>query len=161
MELHELRPAEDAKRKRKRVGRGRGSGYGKTSGRGMKGQNARSGGGVRPGFEGGQTPLWRRTPDPRGTGFQDPWDIEFTPVNLKRLMLAGFRKGEEVTPKALREAGVIDSAGELVVILGRGELEYPLIVRAHRFSESARAKIEAAGGVVEELPWQRGGRRTR
>lgn len=161
MKLHELKPAEGAKKRRKRVGRGVASGYGKTAGRGTKGQNARSGGGVRPGFEGGQTPLWQRTPKPRGAGFQDPWRVEFTPVNLKRVVLAGFREGDEVTPETLAEAGVIKRADELVVVLGRGDLEYPLIVKAHRFSKSARAKIEAAGGVVEELPWQRGQRRTR
>jgi large subunit ribosomal protein L15 len=161
MKLHELKPAEGAKKARKRVGRGISSGYGKTAGRGTKGQNARSGGGVRPGFEGGQTPLWKRIPSPRGTGFRDPWRVEFTPVNVRRLVLAGFEEGDEVTPETLAEAGVIDSPGELIVILGRGDIDYPLAVKAHRFSKSARAKIEEAGGVVEELPWQRGGRRTR
>lgn len=161
MELHELKPAEGAKKERKRVGRGRGSGYGKTAGRGTKGQNARSGGGVRPGFEGGKTPLWQRRPKPRGADFQDPWKVEFTPVNIKRLVLAGFEEGDEVTPEALAQEGVIEGSDELVAILGRGELDYPLIVKAHRFSDSARAKIEEAGGVVEELPWQRGGYRTR
>ncbi len=161
MKLHELKPAEGAKKSRKRVGRGTGSGYGKTAGRGMKGQNARSGGGVRPGFEGGQNPLWKRVPNPPGTGFRDPWRVEFTPVNVKRLMLAGFEEGDEVTPETLVEAGVIKRADELVAILGRGEIDYALTVKAHRFSKSARAKIEEAGGVVEELPWQRGGRRTR
>lgn len=161
MKLHELKPAEGAKKKRKRKGRGVSSGYGKTAGRGTKGQNARSGGGVRPGFEGGQTPLWQRLPNPRGTDFRDPWRVRFTPVNVKRLTLAGFGEGDEVTPQTLAEAGVIDSADELVVILGSGEIDFALAVRAHRFSESARAKIEEAGGVVEELPWQRGGHRTR
>lgn len=161
MKLHELKPAEGAKKGRKRVGRGTGSGYGKTAGRGMKGQNARSGGGVRPGFEGGQTPLWQRLPAPRGTGFDDPWQVEFTPVNVKRIVLAGFEEGDEVTPETLAKAGVISRADELVVILGQGEIDYPLMVKAHRFSKSARAKIQDAGGVVEELPWQRGGYRTR
>ena len=159
--MHELKPAEGAKKRRKRVGRGTGSGHGKTAGRGMKGQNARSGGGVRPGFEGGQTPLWQRTPEPPGTGFVDPWRVEFTPVNVKRIVLAGFEEGDEVTPETLADAGVIDRADELVAILGRGEIDYALTVKAHRFSKSARAKIEDAGGVVEELPWGRGGRRTR
>jgi len=161
MKLHELKPAEGAKKPRKRVGRGTGSGHGKTAGRGMKGQNARSGGGVRPGFEGGQTPLWQRTPEPAGTGFDDPWQMEFTPVNVKRIVLAGFEEGDEVTPASLAEAGVIGHADELVAVLGRGEIDYALTVKAHRFSKSARAKIEEAGGTVEELPWQRGGRRTR
>jgi len=161
MKLHELKPAEGAKKERKRVGRGTGSGYGKTAGRGMKGQNARSGGGVRPGFEGGQNPLWKRVPSPRGTGFRDPWKVEFTPVNIKRIMLAGFEEGDEVSPETLTEAGVLNSARELVVVLGRGDIDHALTVKAHRFSKSARAKIEDAGGVVEELPWQRGGHRTR
>ncbi len=161
MKLHELKPAEGSKHGRKRVGRGRGSGYGKTAGRGTKGQNARSGGGVRPGFEGGQTPLWQRRPKERGEDFIDPWRVSFTPVNLKRIALADFPEGAEVTPQSLAEAGIIQRADELVVILARGDLEKPLVVKAHRFSKSARAKIEAAGGTVEELPWQRGGHRTR
>ena len=161
MKLHELKPAEGAKKERKRVGRGRGSGYGKTAGRGTKGQNARSGGGVRPGFEGGQNPLWKRVPSPRGTGFRDPWKVEFTPVNIKRIVLAGFEEGDEVSPEALVEAGVLNSGKQLVVVLGRGDIDYALTVKAHRFSKSARTKIEEAGGVVEELPWQRGGYRTR
>ncbi len=161
MKLHELKPAEGAKKNRKRVGRGRGSGYGKTAGRGTKGQNARSGGGVRPGFEGGQNPLWKRVPSPRGTGFRDPWKVEFTPVNIKRIVLAGFEEGDEVSPESLVEAGVLNSGKELVVVLGRGDIDYSLTVKAHRFSKSARTKIEEAGGVVEELPWQRGGHRTR
>ncbi len=161
MKLHELKPADGEKKNRKRVGRGRASGYGKTAGRGMKGQNARSGGGVRPGFEGGQTPLWQRLPDPRGTGFSDPWRVEFTPVNVKRIVLAGFAEGDVVTPDTLAEAGVIDDASEWIAVLGRGEIDFALTVKAHRFSNSARAKIEEAGGTVEELPWQRGGRRTR
>jgi large subunit ribosomal protein L15 len=161
MKLHELRPAEGAKKRQKRVGRGIGSGHGKTAGRGMKGQNSRSGGGVRPDFEGGQTPLWQRTPEPPGTGFNDPWQVEFIPVNVKRIVLAGFEEGDEVTPESMAEAGIIAAADELVAILGRGEIDYALTVKAHRFSESARAKIEEAGGIVEELPWQRGNRRTR
>lgn len=159
MKPHELKPAEGAVKRRKRVGRGIAAGQGKTAGRGTKGQKARSGGGVRPYFEGGQLPLVRKLPFARGVGFRDPWRVRFTPVNLKRL--AGFQKGSDVTPEALVEAGVIKRADELVVILGRGELKHPLTVKAHRFSDSARAKIEAAGGVVEELPWQRGGYRTR
>jgi large subunit ribosomal protein L15 len=159
MKLHELRPAVGAKKKRKRVGRGRAAGQGKTAGRGTKGQNSRSGGGVRPGFEGGQTPLWQRTPKPRGTDFQDPWRVRFTPVNLERL--ASFQEGEKVTPETLVKAGVIKRADELVAILGRGEIKHPLAIKAHRFSNSAKAKIEAVGGEIEELPWQRGGYRTR
>jgi large subunit ribosomal protein L15 len=87
--------------------------------------------------------------------------VEFTPVNVKRIVLAGFGEGDEVTPESLAEAGIIGSARELVAVLGRGDIDYPLTVRAHRFSRGARAKIEEAGGTVEELPWQRGGHRTR
>ncbi|HEY67878.1 MAG TPA: 50S ribosomal protein L15 [Thermoflexia bacterium] len=159
MKLHELRPAEGAVKRRKRVGRGIAAGQGKTAGRGTKGQKARSGGGVRPYFEGGQLPLVRKLPFARGVGFRDPWRVRFTPVNLERL--AVFQEGAEVTPEALAEAGIIKRADELVVILGHGELNHPLTVKAHRFSASARAKIEAAGGSVEELPWRRGGYRTR
>ena len=159
MKLHELRPQEGALKKRKRVGRGIAAGQGKTAGRGTKGQNARSGGGVRPYFEGGQLPLVRKLPFARGVGFRDPWRVQFTPVNLERLAI--FQMGTEVTPEMLVDAGIIKRADELVVILGRGELDHPLTVKAHRFSASARAKIEAAGGVVEELAWRRGGYRTR
>lgn len=159
MKLHELKPVEGAAKKRKRVGRGTAAGQGKTAGRGTKGQNARSGGGVRPYFEGGQLPLVRRLPFARGVSFRDPWRVQFTPVNLERLLV--FEKGTEVTPEMLVEARIIKRADELVVILGRGDLKHPLTVKAHRFSITARAKIEAAGGVVEELPWRRGGYRTR
>lgn len=159
MKLHELKPVEGAAKKRKRVGRGTAAGQGKTAGRGTKGQNARSGGGVRPYFEGGQLPLVRRLPFARGVSFRDPWRVQFTSVNLERLLV--FEKGTEVTPEMLVEARIIKRADELVVILGRGDLKHPLTVKAHRFSITARAKIEAAGGVVEELPWRRGGYRTR
>ncbi|MCP4538578.1 MAG: 50S ribosomal protein L15 [Chloroflexi bacterium] len=159
MKLHDLRPAEGSKKKRKRAGRGIAAGRGKTAGRGMKGQKARSGGSLPPYFEGGQLPLVRKLPFARGVGFRDPWRVRFTPVNLDRLDV--FLEGSEVTPETLVEAGIIKRADELVVILGSGELECPLTIKAHRFSASAREKIETAGGVVEELPWQRGGYRTR
>jgi large subunit ribosomal protein L15 len=159
LKLHELRSADGAVRKRKRVGRGIGSGSGKTAGRGTKGQNARSGGGVSPYFEGGQLPLVRKLPFARGVGFRDPWRVEFTSVNLKRL--SAFGKGAEVTPETLVRAGIIKREDELVAVLGRGELDRALVVKAHRFSASARAKIEAAGGTAVDLPWQRGGHRTR
>jgi large subunit ribosomal protein L15 len=159
VKLHDLKPAEGAGKRRKRVGRGISAGQGKTAGRGQKGQNARSGGGVKPYFEGGQLPLVRKLPFARGVGFRDPWRVEFTPVNVERLSV--FRKGTEVSPETLAEAGIIESADEWVVILGRGELKKSLTVKAHRFSNSAKEKIEAAGGTVEELPWQRGGYRTR
>lgn len=159
MKLHDLKPAKGAVRKRKRVGRGIAAGQGKTAGRGTKGQRARSGVGIPPYFEGGQLPLVRKLPFARGVGFRNPWRIRFTPVNLERL--AGFQPGSEVSPEVLAQAGIIKSANELVVILGQGELKHALTVRAHRFSASAREKIEAVGGMVEELPWQRGGHRTR
>ncbi|HIE38442.1 MAG TPA: 50S ribosomal protein L15 [Anaerolineales bacterium] len=159
MKLHELRPAEGTKKRRKRVGRGIAAGQGKTAGRGTKGQRARSGGSLPPYFEGGQLPLVRKLPFVRGVGFRDPWRVHFKPVNVERLN--GFRRGSVVTPEKLAEAGIIKRPDELVVILGRGELKKALTVKAHRFSAGARAKIEAAGGTVEELPWQRGGRRTR
>lgn len=159
MKLHDLKPTEGAAKRRKRVGRGIAAGQGKTAGRGTKGQKARSGGGVALYFEGGQLPLVRKLPFARGVGFRNPWRARFTPVNLERL--AGFREGTEVTPEKLAEAGIIKRADELVVILGRGELKKSLQVKAHRFSASARAKIEAAGGAAKELPWRRGGYRTR
>jgi large subunit ribosomal protein L15 len=114
---------------------------------------------VRPYFEGGQLPLVRKIPFMRGVGFRDPWHVQFTPVNLERLSV--FEEGAEVTPDVLVEAGIIKGTDELVVILGRGEVERSLTVKAHRFSASARAKIEDAGGKVVELPWERGGYRTR
>jgi len=159
VKLHDLKPAEGATKKSKRVGRGIAAGQGKTAGRGTKGQNSRSGGGVRPYFEGGQLPLVRKLPFARGVGFSDPWRVQFTPVNLGRL--DAFENGAEVTPETLCEAGLIKSAGELVVVLGDGDIDRPLNVSAHRFSASAKAKIEQAGGSVEELPWTRGGYRTR
>ena len=144
MDLSELRPAQGKKRARKRVGRGMGSGAGKTSGRGHKGQGARSGGGVRPGFEGGQMPLTRRVPK---RGFHNLFRTEYTPVNLDGL--GAFAAGEEVTPETLRARGLVRRG--LVKVLGRGDLDRALVVKAHGFSQSARRKIEAAGGSVEVL----------
>ncbi|MBN1955728.1 MAG: 50S ribosomal protein L15 [Anaerolineae bacterium] len=159
MKLHDLCPSEGSKKSRKRVGRGIAAGQGKTAGRGMKGQRARSGGSLPPYFEGGQLPLVRKLPFVRGVGFRDPWRVHFTPVNIGRL--ERFPDGSVVTPKQLAQAGIIKRPDELVAILGRGELSRSLKVKAHRFSASARSSIEANGGVVEELAWQRGGRRTR
>ncbi len=159
MKLHDLQPAEGSKKRRKRKGIGIAAGQGKTGGRGTKGQKARSGGSIPPYFEGGQLPLVRKLPFARGVGFRNPWRARFTPVNVDRL--AQFAPGSVVTPEELADAGLIRDPDEWVVILGRGELDIPLTVKAHRFSASARAKIEAAGGTVEELPWERGGYRTR
>jgi large subunit ribosomal protein L15 len=160
MKLHDLNPPEGAKKSRKRVGRGIAAGQGKTAGRGTKGQRARSGGGVRPYFEGGQLPLVRKLPFARGVGFQNPFRVEYKPVNVKRLV-KHFADGAEVSPETLAEVGIIKSPDDLVAILGEGQLDRAYNVRAHRISAGARAKIEAAGGTVEELPVQRGGYRTR
>lgn len=157
MKLHDLSPPKGAKRKRKRVGRGHAAGQGKSAGRGTKGQNARSGGGVRPYFEGGQLPLVRRLPHKRG--FHNPFQKDYAIVNVERLN-EGFEAGTEVGPQLLAEAGIIKSATLPVKVLGRGGLEKPLTVRAHAFSDTARSKIEAAGGAIEvlELKWVRGRR---
>lgn len=150
MELHELRPTPGSKKRRKRVGRGMASGSGKTSGRGMKGQGARSGGGKGPYFEGGQLPLVRRLPFRRG--FNNIHRVEYKPVNLARIQEKFGDSGQEVTPEALIEAGIIKRSDKAVAILGDGELTFALAIKAHRFSKSAQAKIEAAGGTVEVLP---------
>jgi large subunit ribosomal protein L15 len=150
MELHELRPVSGSKKRRKRVGRGMASGTGKTSGRGMKGQGARSGGGKGPYFEGGQLPLVRRLPFRRG--FTNIHRVEYKPVNLARIQAVFGDSGQEVTPEALIEAGIIKRSDKAVAILGDGELTSALIIKAHRFSKNAQAKIEAAGGTVELLP---------
>jgi large subunit ribosomal protein L15 len=152
MKLHDLRPDPGAKKKRKRVGRGIAAGQGKTAGRGTKGQNARSGGGVSLYFEGGQLPLARRLPYKRG--FTNVNKVYYTPVNLGRL--AGFEFGDvEVTPDILAQIGVIKKATEPVVILGEGDINEPLTIKAHRFSKSAKKKIEAAGGTIEILSLER------
>ena len=160
MKLHDLHPAEGAKKSRKRVGRGISAGQGKTAGRGTKGQKARSGGNVPPYFEGGQLPLVRKLPFVRGYNFFNPYKVEFEPVNLDELA-ARFEEGDEVSPKTLAAVGLIKHEDDLVVVLGRGEIDRALEIRAHRISESARTKVEEAGGSVELLPWSRGGYRTR
>ncbi len=149
MKLHDLRPPEGARKPRKRVGRGIAAGQGKTAGRGTKGQAARSGGTKGPYFEGGQLPLVRRLPFKRG--FTNIFKVQYVPVNLYRL--EGFA-ADEVSPETLAAAGIIKSASLPVAILGTGELDRPLVVKAHRFSASARAKIEEAGGTAEELSWE-------
>ncbi|MEM5636588.1 50S ribosomal protein L15 [Bacillus toyonensis] len=141
MKLHELKPAEGSRKVRNRVGRGIGSGNGKTAGKGHKGQNARSGGGVRLGFEGGQTPLFRRLPK---RGFTNINRKEFTIVNLSTLNR--FEDGTEVTPELLLETGVISKLNDGVKILASGAVEKKLTVKAHKFSSSAKEAIEAAGG---------------
>ncbi len=147
MKLSDLKPAEGSVRAVYRKGRGIGSGNGKTAGKGHKGQNARSGGGVRPGFEGGQMPLQRRLPK---RGFSNyPFKKVYQPVNI--CVLNDFDDGAVVTAEELYERNMISSKTLPVKILGDGELEKKLSVKAEKFSESAKAKIEAAGGKVEVL----------
>jgi large subunit ribosomal protein L15 len=146
MKLHELRSPKGARKPRRRLGRGLGSGRGTTAGKGTKGQKARTGGGVPPYFEGGQLPLVKRLPYRRG--FVNPNRVEYQAVNLDDL--ARFESGSVVGPDELVSAGLVDDK-ELVKILATGELPHALTVRAHRFSRTARERIEAAGGQVEEL----------
>ncbi|HKW92590.1 MAG TPA: 50S ribosomal protein L15 [Methylomirabilota bacterium] len=150
MRLEDLRPAAGSTRKRKRLGRGPGSGQGKTAGKGHKGLNARSGGGVRLGFEGGQMPLYRRLPK---RGFL-PYGgkTEFAIVNVGELA-ARFAKGSVIDPDALASSGLIRKSGRSAVkVLGDGDVAHALTVRVHKVSESAKQKLEAAGGRVEVLP---------
>jgi large subunit ribosomal protein L15 len=146
MKLHELKPAEGSRKERKRLGRGIGSGQGKTAGKGHKGQNARSGGGVRLGFEGGQTPLFQRLPK---RGFTNINRKDFAVVNLDALNR--FEDGTEVTPELLIEAGIVKSEKAGIKILAKGNVEKKLSVKAHKFSSAAVAAIEAAGGQTEVL----------
>jgi large subunit ribosomal protein L15 len=152
--LHNLVPDPGSRHSKKRVGRGEGSGVGKTSGRGHKGSKQRSGGQISPRYEGGQMPLHMRLPKLRGPLAKTampigPFRTYMTPVNLSRL--AGFGKGEEVSPETLVEKGIIKKASERVKILGNGELSQALTVKAHGFSASAMAKIQAAGGTAEVI----------
>jgi len=144
MDLSRLNPAPGSQKKRKRVGRGEGSGHGKTSCRGHKGQKARSGGGPRPGFEGGQMPLKRRVPK---RGFHNPFRDIPAIVNVSQLEI--FAPGSEVTPQLLQQRGVVRAREARIKILGDGSLSKALIVKAHGFSSKAKEKIEAVGGKVE------------
>ncbi|MDR2006089.1 MAG: 50S ribosomal protein L15 [Acidaminococcales bacterium] len=146
MKLHELSPAPGSRKKSVRVGRGLGSGLGKTSGRGQKGQNSRSGGGTRPGFEGGQRPLYLRLPK---RGFYNKFGKDFVAINVSALN--AFSDGETADPAAFIERGLIKNLRDGVRILGDGELNRALTVKAMGFSQSAREKIEAAGGKVEVI----------
>ncbi|MFK2826861.1 50S ribosomal protein L15 [Bacillus sp. B190/17] len=146
MKLHELKPAEGSRKARNRVGRGPGSGNGKTAGKGHKGQNARSGGGVRLGFEGGQTPLFRRLPK---RGFTNINRKEYAIVNLDALNR--FDEGTEVTPELLIETGVVRNEKAGIKILAKGNVEKKLTVKAHKFSSAAQEAIEAAGGTTEVI----------
>ena len=146
MKLHEMKYTEGARQKRYRVGRGHGSGNGKTAGRGQKGQNSRSGGGVRLGFEGGQTPLARRLPKRGFTNFNRK---EYAIVNVASLNK--FEDGTEVTAELLIECGLVKKELDGIKILGEGELEKKLTVKANKFSKSAIATIEQAGGKAEAI----------
>ena len=146
--LHNLRPTPGARKREKRIGRGYGSGHGgHESTRGTKGQKSRSGGGVRPTFEGGQTHFWMRFPK---RGFKNPLRIEYAIVNVGTLD-KHFKAGDVVTPEVLVERGIIKDLKDGLKVLGDGELTVALTVRAHKFSKAAREKIEAAGGKAEEV----------
>lgn len=144
MKLDDLRPAAGANKKRKRVGRGDGSGHGKTSGRGHKGQGARSGGNTKPGFEGGQMPLQRRLPK---RGFHNPFRVEMSVVNLGQIDV--LPAGTEITPEVLIRHGYVSGKNRKIKILGDGSVSKPLTIKAHGFSAKAKEKIEAAGGKAE------------
>lgn len=146
MKLHMLAPSAGAKKNPKRIGRGPGSGHGKTATKGHKGILARSGGGKRPGFEGGQMPLIRRMPK---YGFRYPFRTEYAVINLKSLVTLGTV--EQITPSVLAGAGLIKRKTQLVKILGTGDLSRPVTIQAHKFSKSALEKIQAAGGRAEVI----------
>lgn len=146
MKLHEMTIVPGSKKKRNRIGRGLGSGNGKTAGKGMKGQLSRSGGGKRPGFEGGQMPLYRLLPK---RGFTNIWAKQYAEVNVSTLNR--FENGTTVDPVALVEAGILKNVCDGVRILGNGELEKSLTVVAQGFTKSAQQKIEAAGGKIEVI----------
>jgi len=146
MKLHELRPAEGTTKKRKRLGRGTATGQGKTAGRGQKGQGARSGGGVRIGFEGGQMPLYRRLPK---VGFTNIFRKEYAVVNVCDLDI--FENGAVVTPEELKKVGLVKAEKSGIKILGNGELNKQLTVKANKFSKAAEEKIKASGGKVEVI----------
>ena len=149
MRQDELSPAPGSKKGRKRVGRGDGSGHGTYSGRGCKGQKSRSGYRMSRGFEGGQLPLIKRLP--RKRGFVNIFRTEYSIVNMDKLNM--FETGSEVTPEKLVEAGVVKSLRYPIKILAEGKIEHPLVVKANKFSVAAKAKIEAAGGKVEEVEY--------
>lgn len=146
MKLHDLKPAPGAKKRRKRIGRGPGSGHGKTATKGHKGILARSGGGKRPGFEGGQMPLIRRLPK---FGFTNPFRTEYAVVNVRSF--ENWSGGDTVTPQAMVDAGLVKRKTLPIKILGTGALKKSLVIQAHKFSKSAEEKIRAAGGRVEVI----------
>jgi large subunit ribosomal protein L15 len=146
MKLHELSPAKGSRKAPKRLGRGVASGTGKTAGRGTKGYNSRSGGGTRPGYEGGQMPLHRRLPK---RGFTNIFKKNIAVINIRDL--AKFDKGSVVDSEALIQAGLVKGQRDGIKLLGQGEIKYSLDIRVNQISKSAREKIEAAGGKVEVL----------
>lgn len=146
MRLHDLKPPEGARTAKKRIGRGEGSGAGKTAGKGHKGQRSRSGGGVRPGFEGGQMPLQRRLPK---RGFFNPFRKVFAVVNLRDL--TRFESGSVIDPEGLAAAGIIKKADQKVKLLADGTLDKPLTIKVHGASAKARQAVESAGGSVEVI----------
>lgn len=146
MKLHELTAVAGSTKNRKRRGRGTATGQGKTSGRGMNGQNSRSGGGTRPGFEGGQMPLYRRVPK---RGFNNKWRKEYETVNIQQLNR--FENGTVVTPELLIECGLVKQVQDGIKILGNGDLEKNLTVQANKFTGAALEKIEAAGGKAQVI----------
>jgi large subunit ribosomal protein L15 len=147
MQQNELSPAPGSHKNKKRVGRGNGSGHGTFCGRGIKGQKSRSGAQIQRGFEGGQLPIIKRLP--RKRGFFNPFRVAYSPVNVGSLDI--FEAGTEVTPEMMFEVGLTDSRTRPVKILADGEIKSAVTVKAHKFSETAKAKIEAAGGKVEEI----------
>ncbi len=155
MKQHELGPSTGARHKRKRIGRGLGSGHGRTAGKGSKGQLARAGRHIRPGFEGGQNPLIKRLPEKRG--FTNIFRVEYDTINIT--VLNRFEADSEVTPQRFVEEGLVKSLRKPIKILGNGELLKPLTVSAHKFTQTARSKIEAAGGMVEEIDSESGTKR--
>ena|SRR5690625_981137 len=146
MKLHDIKATEGSRKGKKRVGRGMASGHGKTSGKGHKGQNARTGGGTRPGFEGGQTPLFQRLPK---RGFTNINRKEYQIVNLDKLNQ--FDEGTEITPETLLENRIVKKAKVSVKVLGNGTVDKKLTVKAHKFSSAAKEAIEAAGGTAEVI----------
>ena len=144
MELHQLHPAEGSRKNRKRIGRGHGSGQGKTAGKGHKGQNARSGGGVKPGFEGGQMPLQRRVPK---RGFNNIFAKKVAAINVGQF--ERFGSGTIVGEKELKEAGLLKRKYDIIKVIGGGKLTKNLTIRVNKFSDSAVSKIKSAGGIAE------------
>ena len=146
MKIHELSPAKNSKKERKRIARGPGSGHGKTACRGHKGQKSRSGGGTRPGFEGGQMPLHRRLPK---RGFNNRFRKEYSIINIKDL--SSFEANSNIDENALLDAGLVSTLKDGIKLLGGGEISHPVSIKVHKISKSAREKIEAAGGKIEMI----------